>query len=192
VKAQCEKCKEIVALDFRVTDGGIEVTCGGCAERYFVAQREVEAAPTADAPPADASGDGLKRCPKCAEPSGERDSCRRCGLVFARWNPEAAALPDVAESAELWARVEAAWDRDEAHDAFIEHCRKAGALAVAASRYRSRGAEARLAQIRSLAEQTLAATPKSQPPPPSRRAQWLVAGVLAVVLGALILKIVTS
>ena len=191
MKAQCEKCKEIVALDFRVSDGGIEVTCGGCAARYFVAQRQVEGAPAADAPPAEPPKDTVSRCPKCAEPTGDRDACRRCGLVFALWNPEAAALPDVAESAELWARVEAAWDSEEAHDAFIEHCRKAGALAVAASRYRSRGAEARLAQIRSLAEQTLAATPKSQPPPPNRRAQWILAGVLAVVLVALILKIVT-
>lgn len=37
---------------------------------------------------------------------------------------------------ELWRRITAAWDDDAAHAAFLERCRAAGKLGVAAARYR--------------------------------------------------------
>jgi hypothetical protein len=36
----------------------------------------------------------------------------------------------------LWKHVLDHWDEDKAHSAFLEHCRNAGQLAEAASRYR--------------------------------------------------------
>ena len=37
MKAQCERCKEIVALVFVVEGGGIRVTCPSCEGVYVVA-----------------------------------------------------------------------------------------------------------------------------------------------------------
>jgi rubredoxin len=119
-------------------------------------------------------------CPKCGEPRGERESCRRCGLVFANWTG-APVDEGPAGAAELWAAVEADWSSDARHDLFIEHCRKANALAHAASRYRRRDAADRLAQIQKLAEQTLAVLPRSAPPAAARRMP-LWAGIVLVVL----------
>lgn len=39
--------------------------------------------------------------------------------------------------AQLWARVEEAWDEDKRHQAFLAYCRETGQLAEAARRYRA-------------------------------------------------------
>ena len=36
MKAQCERCKEIVPLSFVLADGGITVSCPACQASYFV------------------------------------------------------------------------------------------------------------------------------------------------------------
>jgi hypothetical protein len=84
-------------------------------------------------------------CPKCGWRPRETDSekvsaCARCGLVFERWTPELAAeqivMDDEGES--LWAAVQASWNDDSTHDAFLKHCSLSGRLALAGRRYRER------------------------------------------------------
>ena len=122
-------------------------------------------------------------CPKCGEGQREAEACRKCGLVIARWDPERAEAEfgDVREARELWAAVEAEWGNGELHEAFIEHCRKTDALPFAAWRYRQRGAQDRLAQIRKIAEQVLVITPRAEAKPQKSRT-WMLAAMVVIVL----------
>jgi hypothetical protein len=177
VKAQCERCKEIVLLDFAVAEsgGGIDVSCPSCEARYFVAAAKVVKSGGGPSPP------GGELCPKCAAPRGDREACSRCGLVFAKWKgAEAAAMEVLPASAdakvvgELFGACEAAWADATPHDRFIVFTQEHGALAYAAARYRAANAERggadpiaieRLARIRTIAEGALARTTASAPPP---------------------------
>jgi hypothetical protein len=88
------------------------------------------------------------------------------------------------EAEALWSRCEADWEERARHEAFIQHCLRAELLGFAAARYRAAGdrtgAAERLAQIRVLAEQWLAARAASRPPPARRSRMGIVAVVLAV------------
>jgi hypothetical protein len=84
------------------------------------------------------------KCPKCGHRQHESESCHRCGLVFHLVKPGFAPWDDYGELAkshlprarELWNAVELFPASDEAHDAFVQHCRKTGLLLFAATRYR--------------------------------------------------------
>jgi DNA-directed RNA polymerase subunit RPC12/RpoP len=185
MKAQCERCKEIVAFEFALGEGGVEVRCPGCGARYFVAATAGAAATTGSGKSEPGTGSGKPeagnggtgsggtgtgfRCPKCSEAQPEGTACRRCGLVFARWTA-ASAEPvglgrDDQQTAALFAACEAAWQDAGGHERFIAVCQQTGALGYAAGRYRAalarRGgvdavATERLQQIRTLAEAALA------------------------------------
>lgn len=80
-------------------------------------------------------------CPKCQHARTEsQHACVRCGLEFARWNPETADVvkPLDAEGEALWSAVSADWRNEERHLAFIQRCSLAGMLAAAGRRYRDR------------------------------------------------------
>jgi hypothetical protein len=84
------------------------------------------------------------KCPKCGHRQHETESCHRCGLVFGLVRPGFAPWDDYGELArphqprarELWKIVESFPASDEAHDTFVQHCRKTGLLLFAATRYR--------------------------------------------------------
>jgi hypothetical protein len=187
VKVQCEKCKEIVAFEFKLEPSGIRVHCPSCDASYPVPAPAP--APAPDPPPAPAPDPApdpdQMTCPKCDRLQPRADACRACGLVIANWTPELAAALDADDPAavELWRACEAAWDDAARHDAFLEHCRKADALPYAASRYRRAaarpGAAERLARVRSLAEHTLASLPRSAAPRANTRQQNLLIALVA-------------
>lgn len=127
-------------------------------------------------------------CPKCGDEQKDAEACRRCGLIIANWNPDAAgemSIGEAQEAAALWAACLEAWDEGKRHDLFIEHCRKAGVLAYAAGRYRQsgdrEGAAERLKQIRVLAEHTLAVMPRT-PPPAKRKVDSVWIGIVVILL----------
>lgn len=84
------------------------------------------------------------KCQKCGHRQYEAESCHRCGLVFRLVKPGFAPWDDYGELAkphlprarELWKAVESFPASDDAHDAFVQHCRKTGLLLFAATRYR--------------------------------------------------------
>ena len=199
MKAQCEKCKEIVQLDFVVEGAAIRVTCPSCRADYTVGQT-LPRRPSLPAPPVPAVAE--MTCPKCGDVQRMSDACRRCGLVIARWKPDAVApdpdVGDAREAAQAWSAVENGWDEPERHEAFIALCRRAGVLAFAAARYRQaqgagrEGAAARLAQIRILAEQALAAVPRVEPPVKHARMRTVLLAAVVIILLALIALLVRS
>lgn len=120
-----------------------------------VAAAPVAVAPVAAAPAAHAAVSVLDiavqpvdlppvKCPKCGHRQHDSESCHRCGLVFRLVRPGFAPWDDYGELAkshlprarELWNAVELFPASDEAHDAFVQHCRKTGLLLFAATRYR--------------------------------------------------------
>ena len=84
---------------------------------------------------------GWTPCPRCLKrnrPGAEE--CRSCGVVIAKWKPERADDQDVAvggsiELAQLWADAVAAWDREDAHLAFLFSCSTQDRLSFAARKY---------------------------------------------------------
>lgn len=194
MKAQCDRCKEIVPLEFAVESAAIRVRCPACAAEYTV-EATVTTAPRRREPPPSLSAprvavDGEMTCPKCGEVQRKAAACRRCGLIIARWKPDSVSaepvLGDAREAAELWKQVEASWSDGALHEAFIDHCRKAGALAYAAARYRQSssrpGAADRLAQVRVVAEHSLAAVPRAAPVKRSNVRTVALAAVVAILL----------
>ncbi len=160
MKAECERCKQIVELSFAPTAGGIDVACSSCGARYFVAA-EAEKLSAAPRGPAAKPTAGEQECPKCSLVQPRAEACRRCGLVFVRWKgaeaePAAvAAVPSDGSAAALWAAVEGGWNDDVRHDAFLAFCQRTDQFSYAAGRYRaaqtSRGAAAEPAAARALA-----------------------------------------
>jgi hypothetical protein len=99
-------------------------------------------------------------CPKCGAPKGG-ESCARCGVVFAKFDPDALALDVSPDIAALFAHAEADWSDRARHALFTERALAAGAAGYAAARYRRRGpddpvAAEQLARIASRLEQALA------------------------------------
>src|SRR5262249_26638526 len=146
MKAQCDKCKEIVALVFKTEPGGIRVTCPSCDAQYSVAAAETDADADADADTATDTATATATdtvtatapdaaCPKCGEPQKAAAACRRCGLAVAKWptwnDPDAGdssiVLGDVRAAAALFDLCLASWDDAARHDAFLAHCERASA-----------------------------------------------------------------
>lgn len=110
------------------------------------------------------------RCPRCGAELAGAEACGRCGLArrFHDRFAQATVLP--AELAAEWEAVLAAWEDAGRHAVFLERCAQAGALDLAAARYRPlaedavRGERARAAldRIVALAERELrrGATPR--------------------------------
>ncbi len=173
MKGECERCGQIAELALSPALGGMNVTCAACGETYFV---EVSKAVPPEViveltPPPAAPSVGGSECPKCGSPiGGTAVACARCGLAVSqweRWRAEAAAQAAAdPEMDELWNAAQGKWSDPARHDAFLEHCRKAGEFALPARRYRKvlaerpgdAVAEARLKQVLFLAEQALNAT----------------------------------
>ncbi|MCB9562440.1 MAG: hypothetical protein H6708_18710 [Kofleriaceae bacterium] len=160
MKLQCERCREIVVADFAVVDGGIEVHCGACDERFVVAPTRpaadaadaadasspspaaAEAAPAAPSPtaatPSPAADAGPRMtCPKCDLTQPEAPACRACGLAADKMAAFARAQAPVGDDLQqAWRDAEARWQDDAAHDRFVEAVAAAGAYPWAARRYR--------------------------------------------------------
>lgn len=78
-------------------------------------------------------------CPKCQrERLPGEDACARCGLLVARWDGFAVEEPSHPALEEPWRKLEAAWDDDQAHTAFLELAATVDGLDVAAAKYRRR------------------------------------------------------
>lgn len=200
MKAQCDRCKEIVPLEFALAAGGIQVRCPACHACYFVAAGDPASPVAPSAPPKVTRLPGAEMtCPKCGEAQPRADACRRCGLLQARWRGSLAAAdassPELAharEAAALWAEVETGWDDPARHDTFLAYCQKSGTYAFAASRYRAALAERpgdaiaerRLRQVRHLAELALLS------PRPRAEAERTPFGGAMVVLGLIVLLVV--
>jgi hypothetical protein len=78
-------------------------------------------------------------CPKCQLVRTEsQHNCPRCGLEFARWNPDVADTikPLDADGEALWNAAIADWSNEERHLTFVKHCSLAGMLAASGRRYR--------------------------------------------------------
>jgi hypothetical protein len=214
VKAQCERCKEIVPLEFTVAVGGIEVTCGSCGATYRVDARPAEVVESPEPAPAPAPP-GAMVCPKCGDAQPAAEACRRCGLIQSRWRgPESAAdgtdldLVGARDAAALWELCLQKWEDPAPHDAFLAHCQAAGTFALAASRYRAAlvlrserdpVAASRLKQVRSLAEQALTVPGRATAPThqtktsslaPYKNVVVLLTLVLALLLGAVVYLLV--
>jgi len=201
VKAQCERCKEIVQLAFSIEGGAtIRVRCPSCAAEYRVEASVEGAAAPPPLAPARTSGSSAAvpefTCPKCGEPQKRSAACPRCGLIFSKWNPVAAASApggDVGAAAALFAACEADWDDPARHDAFLAHCTEAGAWAYAATAYRRQTtvperraiAVERLDKVRERAEKALAIAPRMQREK-STKNPLKSAAVLAVVVALFI------
>ncbi len=216
MKAQCDKCKEIVALVFRTEAGGIRVTCPSCDAVYSVAAADADADADADAAATDAAtvtaaatatatatDPPTGSCPKCGEPhSKPSSSCRRCGLSVAKWptwnaldaGDSAIVLGDVRAAASLFDRCLASWEDSSRHDAFIAHCASAGAWAYAAACYRRQTADvarrplaqARLADIRVRAEKALAIMPRDADAKPAKNSNPTRTLVILVIVVVLL------
>jgi hypothetical protein len=107
-----------------------------------------------------------KSCPKCGTPK-DGDACPRCGLVFAKFNPELLDQ-DVPEAIEaLWRNVQERWDDRARHALFVERALAAGSLGYAARCYRAQGddavAEAQLRRIEERLQQVMAASQTGRP-----------------------------
>jgi DNA-directed RNA polymerase subunit M/transcription elongation factor TFIIS len=201
VKAQCDRCKEIVALQFKTEAGGIRVTCPSCEAEYSVAATvtatatvtvTATATPTATVTPT--------ACPKCGEPQTPGPACRRCGLAVAKWpdwndladaGDSSIVLGDVRAAAALFENCVAAWDDVAKHDAFLAHCERAGAWAYAAACYRRQTANperrtlalTRLSDIRTRAEKALTIAPREAEAKPAKNpTRTLIILVVVVVL----------
>jgi len=76
-------------------------------------------------------------CPKCQrERMPAEESCARCGLLVARWEGYALEEPTHPALEEPWAALEAKWQDEAAHLAFLELAAAADGLDVAAAKYR--------------------------------------------------------
>jgi phage FluMu protein Com len=203
VKVQCELCREIVLLaDFTPSAEGLEIRCPACKGSYFVpAPGRGEARPAASPPPtataSEAPAEPVEemRCPKCGRRQPLAESCRHCGLVLARWDPDAAA-PTTGddEARRLFAEAEAAWGDPERHDVFIGYCGRAGELPYAARCYRDRlarapddaVARAQQARVVTAAELTYLTAPREQADAPVPHRAVLVGAVVALFVALLL------
>ncbi|HKA87240.1 MAG TPA: hypothetical protein VKE22_06210 [Haliangiales bacterium] len=159
MKAQCERCKEIVALEFTLGEGGIHVTCPACAQRYFVTS-----GPRPDAPPPPAPRPAAPPASLPPAPPGAAEAFARCEET---WEDDGlhdaflAACRDAGSYAYAAARYRLA----------------------AADAARAEQAEARLKLIRTLAEQALHAAVRAEKPIPRGHAlRWVAAALFLAIL----------
>ncbi len=161
MKAQCERCKEIVPLAFTLGDGGIDVTCPACGQRYFVAGGARDDAPPP--PPKPSPPPPAASLPPA--PAGAADAFALCEE---KWEDDALHDAFLAACREAGSYAYAA-------------ARYRGATADPA---RADRAHARLKQIRTLAEQALHAAVRAEKPIPRGHAlRWLAAALFLFILG---------
>lgn len=152
--------------------------------------------PSQSSPASPNTSDG---CPKCAHKRNpDSDSCPRCGLVFALWNPESAPAPAVldSEGEALWRKVEEQWDDGARHDGFVKHCLQHNQLSAAGRLYRARLdtfpgdtiATKMQAEIVAKASLTMAMAQQNRAPSePFTRSKWfwtIVLTAMALAIGA--------
>ncbi len=113
-------------------------------------------------------------CPKCQrERLPGEDACARCGLLVARWEGFAAEEPTHPALEEPWHQLEASWNDDKAHNAFLELAATVDGLDVAAAKYRKRKlatpdderAERGLARAVTMAQTLYVARAQAERPP---------------------------
>jgi ribosomal protein S27AE len=202
MKIQCPRCKEIVEMErFATSDEGLRFSCGACGERVFVENRRSLPPEAPSALPSPASGPppipgkpGQTVCPKCGHAQDDPVACHRCGLMFSRFDPSLLP-PDPPAAVEAWERVLRQPEDDAAHGAFLDACRAAGRLDVAARQYRiwsrepgrEESARRMLERVAELGRASLAAPLATGPREPSsivtaaRVLKWLA--VLALLGG---------
>ena len=141
-------------------------------------------------------------CPKCQrERLPGEDACARCGLLVARWEGFAAEEPTHPGLEEPWHKLEASWDDDKAHGAFLELAATLDALDVAAAHYRRRQlaapederAKRGLARAVTMAQTLYVARAKAERPPRAPVILKLVGTMFAglILLTAVYVVIVT-
>jgi hypothetical protein len=132
-------------------------------------------------------------CPKCGAPR-QGESCPRCGLVFALFDPSRldADVPETLK--ELWTHVEAGWDDPARHALFVEQALAGGHGGFAAARYRRKGddpvARGQIERIASRLEQILAAAatpPDERAGAGGRKVIWLLVVLLTLAFAGLLL-----
>jgi len=141
-------------------------------------------------------------CPKCQrERIPGEDSCARCGLLVARWEGFAVEDPSHPMLEEPWQKLEASWNDDAAHSAFLELASTADALDVAAAKYRRRKqaspgdarAERGLQRAVSMAQTLYVARAQAERPPRAPVILKIVGTMFAglILLAAIYVVIVT-
>lgn len=160
MKGECALCHARVILALDVVNGAIQATCPACGKSF-----PVPAAAKPAPPPRPASDIGLPPAPAGAEAA--------------------------------YLACEEKWDDGARHDEFLALSQRLGSFVYAAARYRAAAAEpalaevaeARLRQIRLLAEQALLTAIRSEKPMPKGHVlRWVAIGVfvLALAIGVLI------
>lgn len=130
-----------------------------------------------------------EHCPKCHTPRSG-DSCPKCGVVFAKFDPALLEQGVNEEIRRLWDEVEADWEDRARHAVFVERSLIAGAAGWAAGRYRRRGADDplardQLARIAARSEQLLLLSASPRPRIRWSRMGLVIAFLLAAAVGFL-------
>jgi hypothetical protein len=135
-------------------------------------------------------------CPKCGHKrTGGLLACPRCGLRFALWRPSQANLravmPPIGE--ELWWLVEASWQDQGRHEAFIKYCLQSNLLPAAGRCYREHLdrfpgdaiATKMQAEILTKASLGMMVQQRQAAPSPFTRSKWFWAIMLAAMAAAI-------
>jgi hypothetical protein len=131
-------------------------------------------------------------CPKCRTPR-DGESCPKCGLVFALFDPARLDAGVPAALKQLWSHVETGWEDQARHALFVEQALAGGHGGFAAACYRQKGddpvARRQLERIASRLEQSLVATatpPDARAGAAGRKAIWLLVLLLAAAFAAML------
>jgi len=126
-------------------------------------------------------------CPKCGAPGGG-ESCPKCGLIFARYIPDALEEGVDQEVVRLWRHVEARWEDRAGHALFVEQCILFGDVGYAAACYRRRGddpvAKEQLARLAARLDQSLAASAADRSRPAAGRTLSVLLMILILLAAA--------
>lgn len=192
VKVECPECAALQEPEWvrAKVSGDLEVKCSACGVVSVMEARAFR--------PSDADR-GPVTCPKCSHKQQNPDSCDRCGLVFANWDPGRAVAPTDEAAEALWNAVDRAWAEDAKHRAFLEYCTTMGLYAYAAQQYgRARGDEGRRARaageierLTVLAQTALAASQPRTARVSIRRIRTVMVVVTLVVSAAMLLFVAT-
>lgn len=144
MKVQCPSCREIVEMaDFTTSEAGLSFRCALCQQTTFLpapGHDPADAAPvppgTFQAAPAETPPEaGGVVCPKCGHTQRDAVACHRCGLNFAKFDPQSLP-PDPPEAAALWEQILRSPQDPALHDRFVQRCLEVNRPDFAARRYR--------------------------------------------------------
>jgi hypothetical protein len=135
LKVQCPTCREIVEMsDFSTSEAGLTFRCDLCRTAAFIPapRPTLEARPpvspvssasalSSPSPSEAADQAGQTACPKCGHLQADPIACHRCGLTFAKFDPQSVAS-DPPEALALWEKIERAPQNGELHEAFVQRC----------------------------------------------------------------------